>query len=87
MTPATRRRLREAREAYEEAHQAREDAIVDAFQKGGGMREIGDEVGMSHGGIGKLLQRLGLRKRWMSMEDANRELQRRDEIERRQRGG
>jgi DNA-binding transcriptional regulator LsrR (DeoR family) len=87
MTPATRRRLAEVRDAYEEAHQAREDAIVEAYHKGGGMREIAEAVGMSHPGVGKLLERLGVRKRWLSIEDANREIERRDRIEREQRGG
>lgn len=77
MSRATRRRLEEVGEAYAEAVQAREDAIVDAYRKGGGMREIGEACGMSHGGVAKMLQRLGERKRWMSLEDANRELERR----------
>lgn len=81
--PATERRLREAGEAFEEARLAREDAIVDAWRKGGGMREIGDIVGMSHVGVAKMLERLGFRKRWTSVVDANREY---EERERRARG-
>lgn len=86
MTPATRRRLGEVRDAYDEAHQAREDAIVEAYRKGGGMREIAEAVGMSHVGVAKMLHRLGEREPWMTLEQANAEIQRRDRIEREQRG-
>lgn len=80
--PSMARRLREAREALDDARQARDDAIVAAYEAGGGMNEIGTEVGMSHVGVAKLLERLGIRKRWMNVEDANRELERRDRLER-----
>jgi transposase-like protein len=82
MSRATKARLQEVREAYEEAHQAREDAIVEAYRKGGGMREIAEAVGMSHVGVSKMLHRLGEREPWLTMEDANRELERRRRADR-----
>jgi IS30 family transposase len=71
-----RRRLEEARETYQDAVQAREDACAEAFRKGASLREIAETVGMSHQGVSKMLERMGVRQRWLSVEDANRELQR-----------
>lgn len=67
------RRLREIRESIDELTQAREDAVVAAYRKGGGMREIAEEVGMSHGGVSRMLARLGERER-ETAEQAQRRL-------------
>lgn len=64
-----RRRLNEARDAVDEAVQAREDAIVAAYEAGGSLNEIANEVGYSHVGISKLLERLGVRRRDMTVEE------------------
>jgi DNA-binding transcriptional regulator LsrR (DeoR family) len=64
-----RRRLHEVRDEHAEAVKAREDAIVAAYEAGGGMREIADEVGFSHVGISKLLERLGVRRRDMTVDE------------------
>ena len=69
LSPYMRRRLNDARDQHEEAVQAREDAIVAAYRAGGGMNEIGKEVGFSHVGVSKLLARLGVRRRDMSVEE------------------
>lgn len=63
------RRLQEAREQRDEAVRTFEDAIVAAYEDGGGMREIGDEVGMTHTGVSKLLARLGARRRDMTWRE------------------
>lgn len=63
LKPAMAARLREAAQALDEAQQVREDAIVAAYRAGGGMNEIAEQVGMSHTGVGKLLERLGVRER------------------------
>lgn len=76
------RRLNEARDELQESMDARDDAIAAAWKAGGSLTEIAHEVGMSHPGVSKLLARMGVRKRWLSVEDANRELERRDAIER-----
>lgn len=64
LAPRHARALREARDALADAEQAREDAIVAAWRSGSGsLREIGYEVGLSHVGVSKLLERLGVRAR------------------------
>lgn len=73
LPPAHARRLREIRESYDDLLQAREDAIVEAWKAGGGMREIADEIGMSHVGVSKMLQRLGLRTPWTTLDAEQRE--------------
>lgn len=82
MKRSTARRLQEVAEQLAEAQQAREDAIVEAFKLGGGMREIADEVGMSHRGVAKLLERLGLRRPWTVLKDIEDELAFRKRMER-----
>ncbi len=77
MTPSTRRRLNEAREQRDDAVHALEDAIIAAYKAGGGMREIGDQVGMSHVGVSKLLERLGVRRRDMTVEEMRADIDRR----------
>ncbi len=77
MTPSMRRRLQEAREQRDDAQQALEDAIVAAYEAGGGMREIADEVGMTHPGVSKLLERVGARRRDMTAEELRADLERR----------
>lgn len=79
------RLLEERRDALAEAQQARDDAIIEAYNAGGGLNEIARHVGMSQRGVSKLLERLGVRKPWLSIGDANRELERRDRLEREQR--
>lgn len=78
LKPSVARRLRDARDALEEARHDRDDAIIEAFHSGGSMHEIGDAVGMSHVGVAKLLERLGVRKRWQTLADANREMDERE---------
>lgn len=70
-----RRRLEEAGEAYDEAQRTREELVVEAWQKKGGIREIADACGMSHTGVAKLLERLGVRRRlsYDEMDRARRE--------------
>jgi DNA-binding NarL/FixJ family response regulator len=63
------RRLHEAQEQVDEAIQAREDAIVAAYEAGGSLYEIANEVGYSHVGISKMLARLGVRRRDMTLEE------------------
>jgi DNA-binding CsgD family transcriptional regulator len=75
-----RRRLNDARDAHDEAVQAREDAIVAAYKAGGGMREIADQVGFSHPGVSKLLERLGVRRRDMTAEELRADMDRRGQL-------
>lgn len=75
---AMQARLREAAQALEESRQVRDDAIVAAYRKGGGMREIAEAVGMSHVGVAKLLKRLGEREPWTTDEQMLAELEARD---------
>lgn len=53
--------LAEARERRDDAVQEFEDAVIAAWKKGGGMREVGEAAGMSHQGVSKLLARRGVR--------------------------
>jgi DNA-binding transcriptional regulator LsrR (DeoR family) len=82
-----RRRLEEAREQLEASQRTREEACAAAFASGASLNEIAEAVGMSHQGVSKMLARLGVRERWLSVEDANRELRRlaelREELRRR----
>lgn len=57
------RRLNEARQAFEESRQVREDVVVEAWKKGGSLREIAEASGMTHQGVSKMLERLGIRDR------------------------
>lgn len=85
-----RKRLEEARQQLEDAQRAREQACAAAFKDGASLNEIAWAVGMSHEGVSKMLDRMGVRKRWLSVEEANRELQRYAELreaeKRKQRG-
>lgn len=71
------RRLHDAREQRDDAVQQLEDVIVAAYKDGGGMREIGLEVGMSHTGVSKLLERVGVRRTDMTVEEMREEQDRR----------
>jgi DNA-binding phage protein len=82
MKRSTARALQDAAEALREAREARDDAIIEAFRKGGGMREIADEVGMSYRGVAKLLERAGVRKPWTVLKDIEDELAFRERMER-----
>jgi transposase-like protein len=73
VTPSMARRLREAARALEESRQVRDDAIIAAYRKGGGMREIGEAVGMSHVAVANLLKRYGVREPWTTLEQARAE--------------
>ena len=83
--PSMKEKLHEARDQLKDAEAHRAEVIVEAWRAGGGMREIGDEVGMSHNGVALLLERLGVRRRWRNLEDAVRELEKRDRLHRRNR--
>lgn len=78
--------LQERAQALAEAQEAYEDAMTEVFHAGAGIREIAREVGRDHSHVSRLLERIGVRKRWLSLEDANRELDRRDALERQRRG-
>lgn len=56
-------KLRQARAIRDESEQHLHETIVAAYKAGGGMREIGDAVGMSYTGVAKLLERLEVRER------------------------
>lgn len=82
--PDLERRLRDCRDRGEQIEkdrwqhaQEREHLVIEAWKAGGGIREIGELVGMSHVGVSKLLQRTGTREPWgpdTTPEDINREL-------------
>jgi IS30 family transposase len=82
-----RRLLEEARQSYDEAVRGREDACAEAFRKGASLNEIAAAVGMSHQGVSKMLERTGVRQRWLSVEDANRELKRLADLRERHKRG
>lgn len=73
LNPTMRRRLKDARKAYEEAVQAREDAVVAGYNAGGSLREIAEAAGMSHVGVAKMLKRLGARRTATTIDELNRE--------------
>lgn len=87
LTRAIRRRLEEAREQLEAAHRTREEACAAAWKAGASLNEIAEAVGMSHQGVSKMLERIGVRQRWLSIEEANRELRRLSELRERHRRG
>lgn len=82
MKRSTAKKLSERKVALAEAQDAFNDAVVEAFQQGASLREIARELDVDHVTISRLLERLGVRKRWLSMADANRELDRRDRLAR-----
>ena len=76
--PDLERRLRDVRERGEQieadrwAHaQEREAIVIEAWKAGGGIREIGELVGMSHVGVSKLLERTGTRAK-LTLDDDER---------------
>lgn len=78
--------LRERTAAKTDAIQAFEDAVGEAWKAGASLGEIGREIGWTHQGVSDLLERTGVRRKWRSLADANRELDMREELERKARG-
>jgi IS30 family transposase len=71
--PALLREMNDCRDRWHQADADRERLVVAAWKAGGGIREIAVEVGMSHVGVSKMLQRLGVREPLtLSGEDAER---------------
>lgn len=77
ISPSLRARMRDVADRIDEATAERQDLVVEAWKAGGGIREIGEAIGMSHVGVSKMLERLGERDRWTldtPDEDVRREL-------------
>jgi DNA-binding NarL/FixJ family response regulator len=71
LKPKMRAALQQAAAEVKDAEERRNQLIAEAWQQGGSLREIGEEVGLTHTGISKLLERMGVRRR-ISPEEANR---------------
>lgn len=54
--------LRALAKEIEDATALREELVVKAWKRGGGIREIADLAGLSHPGVSKMLDRLGVRR-------------------------
>jgi hypothetical protein len=69
-------KLQAAKGGRDDAQVALEDTVIEAWKAGGGIREIGDAVGMTHTGVSKLLERRGVREklRYEDTDRARREL-------------
>ena len=63
---STVKQLQKVDQEYRAAWQAREDAIVKAWQDNpdGSVRQIAEAVGLTHTGVSNVLERRGVRKRW-----------------------
>jgi hypothetical protein len=69
--PALLREMNDCRDRWRQADADRERLVVAGWKAGGGIREIAVEVGMSHVGVSRMLNRLGVRKPLtLSDEDA-----------------
>lgn len=77
MKPATAKNLERRYQAMQDAKQAWDDAVIAAYNEGNSLNAIGKAAGTSHVQISNILQRLGVRKKWRTIGDANRELEQR----------
>ena len=58
LSPETRRRLRDVAQRAANAARERDELIVVARAEGATLREIGAAVGLTHGGVRKVLERV-----------------------------